>query len=105
MGLLIAIAVGAVLGWIAAILNRTDRRHGVLPWALVGVLGALLGAFVFGPVFGGGNLLEAALDLRTLYVTAAGSAGLLGLIIWWRRRRRRKRLQRLSDPLADYSSS
>jgi len=90
MGLLIAIAVGAILGWIAAILNRSDRRHGVLPWSLAGVFGSLLGGFVLGPAFGGGNLLESVLDIRTLYVTAAGAVGLLAVLIWLRRRRRRR---------------
>lgn len=89
MGLLIAIAVGGVLGWIAAILNRSERRHGVLPWALLGMFGALMGAFVLGPAFGGGNLLESVLDIRTLYVTAAGAVATLALVIWLRRRRRR----------------
>lgn len=89
MGLLIALAIGGIFGWLAAILIRRDRRHGVLPWSLAGMFGALLGAFVLGPVFGGGNILESVLDLRTLYVSAAGAAAFLGGVLWIRRRRRR----------------
>jgi uncharacterized membrane protein YeaQ/YmgE (transglycosylase-associated protein family) len=98
MGFLIAVAVGAILGWIAAILIRRDRRHGVLPWALLGSFGALLGGFIMGPVFGGGNLLESVLDLRTLYVTAGGAAATLGATIWFRGWRRRKRLGAGPEP-------
>jgi uncharacterized membrane protein YeaQ/YmgE (transglycosylase-associated protein family) len=98
MGFLIAVAVGSVLGWIAAILIRRDRTHGILPWALLGVFGALLGAFILGPAFGGGNLLESVLDLRTLYVSAIGSLAVLAGTIAVRARRRRKKLAAQAPP-------
>jgi uncharacterized membrane protein YeaQ/YmgE (transglycosylase-associated protein family) len=44
MGLLVALVVGGVFGWLASLLAGTNQRTGPLGDIAVGVLGALLGS-------------------------------------------------------------
>jgi uncharacterized membrane protein YeaQ/YmgE (transglycosylase-associated protein family) len=90
MGFILAVALGAVLGWIASIVVRADAQQHILRDILVGIIGALLGCVVLGPVLGGGNILEATLDMRSLLVAALGSLALLSLLHLFRRRRKVK---------------
>ena len=86
MGFLLSVIIGGLIGWIASlIMGGSARRR--LHDILFGMLGALLGGFFLGPVLGGGNLLEAMLDLRTLLVAAIGSIAALLLLNLLRRRR------------------
>ena len=80
MGLLLAIIAGAFVGWRYALIlqGRVSRRRRSA--IILGVLGSLLGAFLLGPVIGGGNLLEASLDLRTIIVGLTGATILLALV-------------------------
>jgi uncharacterized membrane protein YeaQ/YmgE (transglycosylase-associated protein family) len=43
MGFLVLIAVGAVFGWLASILSRSDDRGGIALNVAVGLAGALVG--------------------------------------------------------------
>lgn len=43
MGLLLVLAVGAVVGWLASVLTGTRRETGPLADVVIGVLGSLLG--------------------------------------------------------------
>lgn len=66
MGLLILVVVGALLGWLATIILRTEDGRTILTNALVGVLGSLVTGLIAGngAVFGtvsGAALLWAVL--------------------------------------------
>ena len=50
MGLIIVIVVGAVLGWLAAIVVDRDDRTGTAICAVVGLAGALAAALIAGDV-------------------------------------------------------
>jgi LPXTG-motif cell wall-anchored protein len=89
MGLLLALVVGGIIGWLASIVMRTDAHQGTPLSIVIGIVGALLGGFVLGPILGGGNLLESELDIRTLPVTMLGAILLLLAVSFFRRRRRR----------------
>lgn len=69
MGWIIAILVGALIGWIASVIMGTDRKQGPIANVLVGVVGAALGRWLFGSVLG---------------IGAAYSAGTLSLlgVVW-----------------------
>jgi uncharacterized membrane protein YeaQ/YmgE (transglycosylase-associated protein family) len=86
MGFLLSVIVGALIGWIASLVmggSARQRLHDII----VGAIGALFGGFFLGPVLGGGNLLEAMLDIRTLLVAAIGSIACLLLLNLFRRKR------------------
>ena len=88
MGFLLSVIVGGLIGWIASLVmggSARQRLHDIL----VGAFGALLGGFFLGPVLGGGNLLEAMIDIRTLLVAGIGSIFCLLLLNLFRRRRAR----------------
>jgi uncharacterized membrane protein YeaQ/YmgE (transglycosylase-associated protein family) len=86
MGFILSVIVGALIGWIASLVmggSARQRLHDII----VGAIGALFGGFFLGPVLGGGNLLEAMLDIRTLLVAAIGSIACLLLLNLFRRKR------------------
>lgn len=69
MGWIILIIVGAVIGWLASMIMATDEQQGALANIAIGIVGSILGSWLFGGVLGIGN---------------AGTAGTLSLwgIIW-----------------------
>jgi uncharacterized membrane protein YeaQ/YmgE (transglycosylase-associated protein family) len=69
MSWLIAILVGALIGWIASLFMRTDTQQGAIANILVGIVGSLLGKWLFADVLGIGG------------ATAAGTFSLVG--IFW----------------------
>ncbi|HZF42764.1 MAG TPA: GlsB/YeaQ/YmgE family stress response membrane protein, partial [Sphingomonadaceae bacterium] len=46
MGLIIALIVGGIIGWLASIVMRTDAQQGILLNVVVGIVGSLLGGFL-----------------------------------------------------------
>ena len=47
MGILSWIILGAIAGWLASKVMKTDAQQGIIANILVGVLGAGVGGFVF----------------------------------------------------------
>ena len=91
MGFLIAVAVGILLAWAASFVRPPGSPRRAKLLAATGVVGALAGGFVLGPVLGGGNLFEMMIDPMTPVVTAIGAATLLALLAAARRRFSRAR--------------
>ncbi len=85
MGLIIALIVGGIIGWLASIVMRTDAQQGILLNVVVGVSGSLLGAVLIAPLLGGGSLLSGALDIRSLLVAFLGAIILLAVVNLFRR--------------------
>ncbi|KKU15203.1 MAG: Transglycosylase associated protein [Candidatus Jorgensenbacteria bacterium GW2011_GWA2_45_9] len=55
MAWLVAIVAGALIGWIASMIMGTDNEMGWISNVLVGILGAVLGRWLFGSVLGIGS--------------------------------------------------
>lgn len=55
MGWIITIIVGAIIGWLANLVMGTDREQGLLWDIIIGVVGSILGAWIFGSIFGIGS--------------------------------------------------
>ena len=47
MGWLAWLVVGAVAGWLASMVMKTNRQQGLLMDIVVGIVGALIGGFLF----------------------------------------------------------
>ena len=87
MNLIIALIVGGIIGWLASIVMRTDAQQGILLNIVVGIVGSLLGGFLLSGIIGGGNLLNGALDIRTLLSALLGAIILLAIVNMFRRGR------------------
>ena len=86
MGLIIALIVGGVIGWLASIIMRTDAQQGILLNIVVGIVGSLLGSFLLGRFFGAdGNILNNAFDGGVLLAALVGAVILLAIVNLFRR--------------------
>jgi uncharacterized membrane protein YeaQ/YmgE (transglycosylase-associated protein family) len=46
MGLILAIIVGGIIGWLASLIMKTNAQMGVVANIIVGIVGGMLGHFV-----------------------------------------------------------
>lgn len=69
MDWIVSIIVGALIGWIASRMMKTDEQQGVLGDVVVGIVGSLLGVWLFSGVLGIGS------------AATAGSLSIMG-IVW-----------------------
>ena len=85
MGLIIALIVGGIIGWLASIVMRTDAQQGIILNVIVGIIGSLLGSFLLGRFFGGGDILNSPLNIGTLISALIGAIILLAIVNLFRR--------------------
>lgn len=74
MGILSWIILGAVSGWLASKVMKTDAQQGIVANILVGILGAGVGGSIFS-IFGG--VPVTGLNLYSIMVALVGSVILL----------------------------
>ena len=77
MGILSWIILGGIAGWLASMVMKTDQSMGILANIIVGIVGALIGGFVFS-MFGGSDVT--GLNLYSLLVAFIGSVILLAIV-------------------------
>ena len=77
MGWLAWIVIGAVAGWLASLVMKTNRRQGLLMDIIVGIVGALIGGFIFNQ-FGAAGVT--GFNVWSLFVAFTGAIVLLGFI-------------------------
>ena len=87
MGLIIALIVGGIIGWLASIVMRTDAQQGILLNIVVGIVGAILGGLLLAPLIGGGSITEGDFDVMSLLVSFLGAVILLAIVNLVRRGR------------------
>ena len=85
MGIIIMLVVGGVIGWLASLVMRTDGSQGILLNIVVGLVGALIGGAIFGPMLGSPPITSGVIDFRSLLVSLLGAIVLLGIINLLRR--------------------
>lgn len=72
------IIVGALAGWIASMIMRTDAQMGALANIIVGIIGAFIGGWVVS-LFGV-NVLEGSLRIESVLTAILGAVILLAII-------------------------
>ena len=71
------VIIGALAGWIASLIMRTDAQQGWLMNIIVGIVGALIGGFLYSLLF---NVpFAAGFDMVTLVVAIVGAIVVLAL--------------------------
>lgn len=76
MSILAWIVLGVVAGWLASIIMKTNGAQGFFADMVLGILGALVGGFVFN-FFGGLGIT--GFNLYSLFVAVLGAAALIGI--------------------------
>jgi uncharacterized membrane protein YeaQ/YmgE (transglycosylase-associated protein family) len=79
MNLLIYLIAGAIVGYIASRIMRTNSQQGLLLDIVVGVVGAFLAGYFLSPIFGVGTIND-AISIPTMLVTLLGSVVLLWIV-------------------------
>jgi uncharacterized membrane protein YeaQ/YmgE (transglycosylase-associated protein family) len=90
IGILTWIVFGALAGWIASLIMKTDRQMGAVANIVVGIAGAFIGGFIMENFLGQTGVN--GFNLYSLLVAIGGAAlliWLVGLISGRRSRRRR----------------
>lgn len=86
MDLIITLLVGALIGWLASIIMKTDAEQGALMNIIVGVVGAFLGKLLFADLLGIGSAVSAGeFSLAGILWGVVGAVILLGAIRAFRR--------------------
>lgn len=78
MGIIIAIIVGGIIGWLASIVMRTDAQQGILLNIVVGVIGSFIGDWI-GSFFGEGATLS-VFSIVGLFWSFIGAVVLLAIV-------------------------
>jgi len=76
---LIWIIVGAVIGWIASIIMKTNGRQGIIADIIVGIVGAFIGGYFLSPLFNVGTINEGDFSIPALLVSLGGAVILLAI--------------------------
>jgi len=87
INLLAYLVVGAVIGWLASLLMRTDAQQGCLLNIVVGIVGAFVAGLFLTPLLGISTINEGNFSLAGLIVSLLGAVILLGVVNVFRRGR------------------
>jgi uncharacterized membrane protein YeaQ/YmgE (transglycosylase-associated protein family) len=82
MGILAWLILGGIAGWIASIIMKTNAQQGIFLNIVVGIVGALLGGYLFG-LLGKGDV--SGFNIYSLFVAVVGSVVLLAILKAFRR--------------------
>lgn len=85
MNIIIYLIAGAVVGYIASRIMRTNSQQGLLLDIVVGVVGAFVAGWFLTPILGVGTIND-AVTIPTMLVTLAGAIVLLFVVKLIRRR-------------------
>jgi uncharacterized membrane protein YeaQ/YmgE (transglycosylase-associated protein family) len=77
MGWLAWLVVGGVSGWLASMVMKTNRQQGLLLDIVVGIVGALIGGFLFNQ-FGSAGVT--GFNIWSVFVAFIGAVVLLAVI-------------------------
>ena len=88
MGLLAWLVIGAIAGWLASLVMKTNRRQGLLMDIIVGIIGAFIGGFVFNQF---GTAGVTGFNIWSLFVAFTGAVILLAIVRLFSGATRRRR--------------
>jgi uncharacterized membrane protein YeaQ/YmgE (transglycosylase-associated protein family) len=71
------IIAGALIGWVASIIMRTNSRQGLIADIIVGIVGAFVGGYFLSPLFNVGTINEGDFSIPALLVSLGGAVLLL----------------------------
>jgi uncharacterized membrane protein YeaQ/YmgE (transglycosylase-associated protein family) len=80
MGVILWLIIGGVVGWLASIVMKRDGSQGIILNIVVGIVGALLGGWLIGPMVGAPSINSGELSVGSLLVSFLGAVVLLAIV-------------------------
>lgn len=80
MTFIIWLVIGGILGWLASLVMRTDAQQGIILNVIVGIVGAFLGGWLLGPLFGTGTINGDDFSAMSLLTSFLGAVILLAIV-------------------------
>jgi uncharacterized membrane protein YeaQ/YmgE (transglycosylase-associated protein family) len=65
--------VGALIGWAASMLMRTNNTQGLISDIFVGIVGAFVGGYFLSPLFNVGTINDGSFSIPALLVSLGGA--------------------------------
>jgi uncharacterized membrane protein YeaQ/YmgE (transglycosylase-associated protein family) len=90
MNFIIWLIAGAVVGYVASIIMKTNGRQGLVLDIVVGVVGAFLAGYFLTPFFGISTINQNNFSVPALLVSLLGSVILLAIVRLFNSRGRRR---------------
>jgi uncharacterized membrane protein YeaQ/YmgE (transglycosylase-associated protein family) len=84
MGIIVWLVMGGLVGWIASMIMGTNAQQGVFLNIVVGIIGALIGGWLIGPMLGAGSIND-AITVMSFVVSLIGAVLLLAILSLFRR--------------------
>ena len=78
VNIIVWVIVGAIAGWLASMVMKTNAQQGFLQDVIVGIIGAFIGGFVLNALGVGGAVT--GLNLASILTAFIGAVILLGLL-------------------------
>jgi uncharacterized membrane protein YeaQ/YmgE (transglycosylase-associated protein family) len=85
MNIIIWLAIGGLVGWIASLVMRTDAQQGVFLNVIVGIVGAVIAGWFISPLVGVPTINQDALSIGAIVVSLIGAVILLAVVNLLRR--------------------
>ncbi|WP_424950861.1 GlsB/YeaQ/YmgE family stress response membrane protein [Deinococcus sp.] len=82
MSWIITILVGALCGWLASIIMKTDAQQGAIANILIGIVGSLLAQWIFGGLLniGSSNVAGSGFSFWSIVWGVIGSVVLIAIL-------------------------
>ncbi len=77
MGIILWIIFGALVGWIASVIMKTDAQQGALMNIIIGIVGAVLGGWIMSVI---GASPVSGFNLYSFIVALLGAIVLIALV-------------------------
>jgi len=78
INIIVWIIIGAIAGWLASIVMKTNRKQGLLLDIIIGIVGAFIGGFILNLLGVGGGVT--GLNLASLLTAFIGAVVLLAIL-------------------------
>jgi uncharacterized membrane protein YeaQ/YmgE (transglycosylase-associated protein family) len=79
INIIIWIIAGGLVGWVASLIMRTNRRQGPIADIIVGIVGAVVGGYFLSPLFHVSTINQGNFSLPALLVSLGGAVILLAI--------------------------
>ena len=86
MNLIIWLALGGFIGWLASLALKTGGSQAVIVNVVAGTLGALLAVWFLSPMVDFGTVNDATFSLASLGASVSGAIALLAIVNLFRHR-------------------